>query len=235
MIYALRFVLIVLYTIFWAALACLLVLFDRSGEIAVRIGRIWVSWILGTCGIRVEAEGAGDLVAQQPVVIMSNHQSHFDIPALVATLPISWRFVAKRELTWLPFFGWALVMGGHVIIDRSRQRRAIASLERAAARVRAGTNVIIFPEGTRSRDGALGAFKSGGFHLARRAGVPIVPASISGSREIHRRGSLAVHGGTIRVRYGAPVPTAGRELRELEEAVRSAIEAGLRERPAPGH
>lgn len=228
-VYLLRVALVGVYTVLWGSLACLCALFDRSGESVVWIGRRWVAWILATCRIRVEAEGAGELERVQPVVLMSNHQSLFDIPALVATLPISWRFVAKRELTWIPFFGWALVMGGHVIIDRSRHRRAVISLSRAAARVRAGTNVIIFPEGTRSRDGSLGEFKSGGFHLALQAGVPILPASICGSGGVEPKGSLRIDSGVIRVRYGAPIHAAGRDVSALKREVREAIEAGLRD------
>lgn len=228
-LYVVRVALIGIYTVLWGSLACLCALFDRSGESVIWIGRRWVSWILATCRVRVEALGLCNVEAAQPLVIMSNHQSLFDIPALVTTLPISWRFVAKRELTWIPFLGWALVMSGHIIIDRSHRQRAVASLERAAARVRAGTNVIIFPEGTRSRDGTLGEFKSGGFHLAAQAGVPILPVSISGSDRIERKGSLSIESGVIRVRYGTPIPTRDRDPGELKRAVREAIEAGLRD------
>lgn len=230
MIYVVRYALIVLYTIFWGLCAIALGLADRSGERVIRVARHWVGWILATCRVEVECEGLDDLDRSQSYVLMSNHQSVFDIVAIVSTWPESFRFVAKRELTWIPFFGWALVIGGHVIIDRSRRERAVASLRRAAAQVRDGTNVIIFPEGTRSRSGGMLGFKSGGFHLAIQAGVPILPIAISGTRRITPKGSLRIESGRVLIRYGTPIPTAGLGLdaREtLKQDVHRAIEAGL--------
>jgi 1-acyl-sn-glycerol-3-phosphate acyltransferase len=154
----------------------------------------------------------------------------FDVAAIVSTLPVSFRFVAKRELTWIPIFGWALVLGRHVIVDRRNRMRSVESLERAAQQVRGGINVIIFPEGTRSTTGSLGDFKSGGFHLAIRAGVPVFPIAISGSRRIAATKSLRVESGRIRVSYGTPIPTATftmADRNELKELARVAIESGI--------
>jgi 1-acyl-sn-glycerol-3-phosphate acyltransferase len=230
MIYVLRYVLIVLYTVFWGTLALALAFVDRSGEGVIWVARNWVRWILVTCGVRVDAEGLGRLDPAQPYVVMANHQSVFDTAALVATLPMSFRFVAKRELAWIPFFGWALAAGGHVIIDRADRASSVKSLERAAARIRTGTNVVIFPEGTRSRSGELGEFKSGGFHLALAAQVPILPVTVSGSSRITPPRSLRIESGRIHVRYGEPIPTAGLgvdDRQELKERVRKAITAGF--------
>ena len=230
MIYVLRYCLIVLYTAFWSSLACLLALVDRSGESVIWVARRWVSWILRSCRIRVESEGAENVAAAQPVVLMSNHQSVFDVAAIVTTLPTSWRFVAKRDLTWIPLFGWALVAGGHVIIDRGHRHHAIESLARAAERVRRGVNVIVFPEGTRGNGRSLQEFKSGGFHLAIEAGVPILPVTVSGSQHITPRGSLRIESGTIHVRYGTPIPTASLGIDgrlQLKAAVREAIVKGF--------
>src|SRR5512134_1026023 len=141
---------IALYTVFWGVVGCVIGLADRTGEGVLWVARRWIAWILATCRIEVECEGLEDLDLEQPYVFMSNHQSVFDIAAIVTTLPVSWRFVAKRELLWVPFFGWVLGLGGHVIVDRGNRARAVRSLARAAARIRTGTHVIIFPEGTRS-------------------------------------------------------------------------------------
>jgi 1-acyl-sn-glycerol-3-phosphate acyltransferase len=230
LIYVVRYALIVLYTVIWGGLGCSVGLLDRSGESVVWMARRWVGWILATCGIEVDCAGLESLDPKQPYVLMSNHQSVFDIGAIIATLPISFRFVAKRELTWIPFFGWALVAGGHVIIDRGRRERAVRSLRHAAERIRQGTNVIIFPEGTRSATEALGEFKSGGFHLAIQAGVPVLPISVSGSRRITPKKSLRIESGRIRVHYGTPIPTKGLTLEDrsaLKDAVRAAILGGL--------
>jgi 1-acyl-sn-glycerol-3-phosphate acyltransferase len=229
MVYVLRYVLIVLYTVFWGILGLVLSALDRSGESVIWVARSWVRWILVSCGVQVEADGLEHFDHSGPYVVMANHQSVFDTAALVATLPVSFRFVAKRELTWIPFFGWALAASGHVIIDRSNRDSSVRSLERAAARVRGGVNVVIFPEGTRSLTGALGEFKSGGFHLALAAQVPILPATVSGSSRITPARSLRIESGRIRVRYGEPIPTAGlaiEDRKQLKERVRSAINAG---------
>jgi 1-acyl-sn-glycerol-3-phosphate acyltransferase len=229
-IYVYRCIVLVLITLFWALVACVIGVFDRSGEGLVWAARIWARWILAASRVAVEGSGLEELDLSQPYVFMSNHQSLFDAPAIVATLPVSFRFVAKRELVWIPVFGWALVLGRHVIIDRGRRERCVRSLGQAAEQVRCGTNVIIFPEGTRSETDSLGAFKSGGFHLALQAGVPVLPISVSGSRRITPKKSLRIESGRIRVHYGRPIPTAGlsRDDREaLKEKVREVILAGF--------
>src|SRR5262249_1544668 len=149
-------------------------------------------------------------------ILMSNHQSLVDIAAIILTLPRtqSWRFVAKRELTRIPIFGWILVLSGHVIIDRGNRERAVASLRRAAEIIRAGTTVIVFPEGSRSPNGNLRTFKSGPFHLAIEAQVPIVPVTVSGSQRITPKGRLIVHHGVVKIAYGKPIPTRGVSLED---------------------
>jgi len=226
----LRFTAVVLLTVVFGSMACLAGLVDRSGRGVAAVGRGWIHAVLAVCGVHVEARGLENVRPDQPAVYMSNHQSNFDVAAIVETLPVDWRFVAKRELVLIPIFGWALALGGHVIIDRSKREEAVRSLRRAAERIRAGTNVIIFPEGTRSETGELREFKSGGFHLAMQAGVPIIPVSVSGSREITPKRSLKIRGGRIRVVYGKPIPTAdvATEDRErLKAEVRRAIAEGL--------
>jgi 1-acyl-sn-glycerol-3-phosphate acyltransferase len=227
--YVVRYLLIVLYTVVWGVPACIVPLFDRSGEGVIWIGRQWLRWIFWTCGITVEAEGLENVDSRRSYVFMSNHQSVLDVGALALTLPVRWRFVAKRELTWIPLFGWAIWLGGHVIVDRGRREKAIASLRRAAKRIRDGTSVIIFPEGTRSETGAMREFKSGGFHLALEAGVPIVPVTVSGSHHLTPKRSLRVESGHMKLRYGKPIETTayGSDDREaLKSAVRDAIQAG---------
>jgi 1-acyl-sn-glycerol-3-phosphate acyltransferase len=226
-LYVVRFTLIVLYTVFWGIPATLVAPF--SGEAIVWIGRTWISWIFRTCGVRVVAEGLEHVDRTQPYVFMSNHQSVLDIGALVLTLPVNWRFVAKRELTWVPFFGWALGLSDQIVVDRGNRMRAVRSLQRAAERVRGGISVIVFPEGTRSPSGRMREFKSGGFHLAIQAQVPILPATVSGSFHLIPKRSLKVQSGTIKVVYGKPIPTQGLGVEHrhgLKDRVREAIEAG---------
>ncbi|MBM4381856.1 MAG: 1-acyl-sn-glycerol-3-phosphate acyltransferase [Deltaproteobacteria bacterium] len=227
MFYFVRFCLIALYTVFWGALATVVAPF--SGEAIVWIGRNWIRWIFATSRIEVQVEGLEHVRATPCAVYMSNHQSVLDIGAIIETLPVSWRFVAKKELTYVPFFGWALALSDQIVIDRGNRRRSVESLRRAAERVRAGANVIIFPEGTRSPDGKLQPFKSGGFHLAVDAGVPVIPVTVSGSAALTPKHSLKVLSGPVKVVYGAPIPIAGPHARDreaLKQRVAAAIEAG---------
>lgn len=229
MIYLIRYCLIALYTVIWGTPATLIGPFDRRGRIICWIGRQWVRWIFWTCGIRVDVEGLENIDASQAYVIMTNHQSVADIGAILLTLPMDFRFVAKKELGRIPFFGWALALSVGVMIDRGDNARSVASLKRAAEKIRGGANVIIFPEGTRSPTGVLGPFKSGGFHLALQAGVPVLPATVSGSHFITPKGSLRVESGVVKITYRKPIPTQGLgpEQRDiLKEEVRAAIVAG---------
>lgn len=242
MIYFLRYLAIAIYTVVWGLPATLIGPFDRSGRIICWIGRQWVAWIFATCGIRLVVEGLENVDPTRPYVFMNNHQGAVDIGALVASLPSpSFHFIAKKELAWIPFFGWALALSVGIMIDRGNNQRAVASLRRAATRVRDGANVIIFPEGTRSKTGELRPFKSGGFHLALQAGVPIVPVTISGSQVITPKGSLRVESGTVKITYGKPVPTEGlgvEDREELKARVRQAILAGYDwdyQRPGESH
>jgi len=250
-IYVLRYLLAALYTVFWGGVACLAAPFDRDGRTVVWVGRHWVRWILRSCGVRVDVDGLERVPRDRGCVFMSNHQSVFDTAAIIETLPVRWSFVAKRELTWIPFFGWALVLGHQIIVDRRNRASSVRSLARAAERVRAGTNVIIFPEGTRSPDASLGEFKSGGFHLAIQAGAPIVPIAVSGSWRITPKRSLRIESGRVLVRYGEPIPTQGLDLddrtelkRRVREAMLGLFDPALQEpepaeapalRPATGH
>jgi 1-acyl-sn-glycerol-3-phosphate acyltransferase len=228
-IYAIRYALCALYTAFWSTLALPLAFVDRSGESVVWIIRQWVRWTLVTCGVRVEQEGAEHIDPRRSYVFMSNHQSVFDVAVIVHTLPVSFRFVAKKELTRIPFFGWALRASDHVVIDRGRRERSVRSLRRAARRIGGGINVIIFPEGTRSDTGELREFKSGGFHLAIEAQVPILPVTVSGTQRITPKGSLRIESGVVKVVYGKPIETRGlgvEERKALRDVVRRAIAQG---------
>ncbi len=230
MVYVLRYTLIGLYTVFWGSAALVMAFADRSGASVIWIARTWLRWVMRSCGIRVAAEGLENIDPQQPCILMSNHQSVFDIAALIDTLPIPWKFVAKRELVWIPFFGWALAAARQIIIDRGDREKAMRSLARAAERVRDGENVIVFPEGTRSQAATLGRFKSGGFHLAIQSGAPIIPVSVSGSWRITPKKTLRVESGNVLIRYGKPIPTRDLTIEDrayLKQQVREAIVAGF--------
>jgi 1-acyl-sn-glycerol-3-phosphate acyltransferase len=179
-----------------------------SGDVAMWLAKhAWAPSCLWLTGCRRLAEPLPPLPVG-PLIFASNHESALDIWVLVEMLPRMVRFVAKAELFRIPVFGWYMRLGGHVSVDRRNHVQAVQSLRAAAALVRAGTSLIVFPEGTRSPDGRVQPFKKGPFALAMEAGVPVVPVAVSGSAAATPKGLVAVWPGPIRVAVGEPVDPA---------------------------
>jgi 1-acyl-sn-glycerol-3-phosphate acyltransferase len=163
---------------------------------------------------------------------MANHASSLDIRADFLAVPRRIRLIAKKQLARIPLFGWVMWAGRFIFIDRQNGVAARRSIDLAGQRIHDGDSVLIFPEGTRTRDGALGPFKKGGFHLAVKAGVPIVPVALRGTRALMPRGSLLLRSGTITVVLGEPLPTVGlseAERASLHERVHGIVEGMLLE------
>jgi 1-acyl-sn-glycerol-3-phosphate acyltransferase len=182
-------------------------------------------------GISLEVIGTEKVPVDTPVIFMSNHQGYFDTLALFLALPRLFSWIAKEELFRIPVFGYSMARAGYVPLNRAGDgKRALKSIEAAAALIRNGRSVVIFPEGSRTFDGRLLPFKKGGFLLAGKAGVPIVPVTINGSMRVNPKTRLELHPGTIKVRIGDPIPTAGLDVHDrqrLLEDVRRAINEGL--------
>ncbi|RLA87913.1 MAG: 1-acyl-sn-glycerol-3-phosphate acyltransferase [Deltaproteobacteria bacterium] len=214
-------------TIVAGTVAIVLSLHDRQGNRVHEVGRWWGRTLLRIAGVAVTIQGLEHLKADQAYIFAANHQSQFDIFVLQACLPGQFRWLAKVELFHIPIFGQALRRMGSLPIDRSNRQAAIRSLDQAAAKVQAGTSIIIFPEGTRGATGQLLPFKKGGFALAIKSGQPIVPVSISGTRFIQPRGALGIHPGPVKVVLGPPLGTSNYTLnrkQELMAELRAAIE-----------
>lgn len=194
------------------SLAILVGWFPPRGNLVFDIARFWSMCILRISGVEVKAVHPLEGLHQGAAVFMSNHQSIFDIPALIATLPGQTRFLAKRSLFFIPIFGWALAVGGFIPVDRKRHRSGHRTLKAAAQRISRGMSILIFPEQTRSRDGRLLPFKSGGIVLAIETGAPIVPVGIRGAYAVRRAGSWIVRPGKIEVRYGRPIGTGDADV-----------------------
>lgn len=161
---------------------------------------------------------------RQPVIFMANHESNLDPPVLVGVLPIPAVYLAKKEVKWMVPIGWAAMMAGTIFIDRGNRDKAIRSLHRAALEIRGGKNVLLFPEGTRTRDGDLLPFKKGGFALAQEAGVPIVPLAAIGGYDMLPPGTVWIRPGRYFVIFGQPLLPADYPTREaLMVAVRERI------------
>jgi 1-acyl-sn-glycerol-3-phosphate acyltransferase len=203
-------------------------LVDRQGEWPWRISRGWGRILLWAWGVRVVVRGEAE-PPRGPVVYAANHVSTLDIPVLFAHLPGNFRIVHKRSLYLLPFIGLYLYCCGHIGIDRSKAFRARKSLERAAGRIASGTSVAMFPEGTRSTDGSVLPFKKGSFVLAIRAGVPVIPVSLSGVKGVVPQGLIRLRPGELAMTLHSPIPTAGRCVEEagaLAEQVRGIVARG---------
>jgi 1-acyl-sn-glycerol-3-phosphate acyltransferase len=206
---ALHLVFLVGVSLLGATLAILSVPFDRSGDTVLKLARLWSRILLWTAGVRLTVRLRTPLDPKQPYVFVANHLSTVDIWALFVALPVSIRFIAKKQLGQIPIFGWAMAAGRFIFIDRQNPAAARRSIDLASQRIRSGSSVAIFPEGTRSRDGLLGPFKKGGFHLAIAAGVPVVPIAITGAGEVMPPGHLLVRPGPVLIDVGEPIPTAG--------------------------
>jgi 1-acyl-sn-glycerol-3-phosphate acyltransferase len=196
-----------------------------SGEKAERIIQRWTERIIRAGDTTVIVEGHEHVPPQgRGFVLMSNHRSHVDIPSIIKATQRPLRMVGKQELARVPVWGPAMRKLGMVFVTRGDKQKAIAELELAKQRFREGISIWIAPEGTRSRDGKLGAFKKGGFHLAIDLGAPILPAYITGTEEIMKPDSFLIYKHkTVRVRFAPLIPSAGATVDELSARVRAAM------------
>ncbi len=180
-------------------------------------------------GIRVEVLGEENLLVGRSCIFMSNHVSNLDPPVMMPYLPGRSSILLKKSLTTVPFLGKAMKMAKFVPVERGNSVEAAkASIAAAGDALRSGLNMIVFPEGTRSRDGRLSAFKKGPFFLAEETGAPIIPIAISGTQHMLRRGSFAVQPGVAKVEFLTAIePSFYKTRDELMSAVRAAINAAL--------
>lgn len=162
--------------------------FDRSRRVVHWLSRLMVRIFLGVAGWRCRVEGAENLDSRKSYVVVMNHNAMMDIPMLYL-LPLNFRWVSKREVFSIPFFGQFLILHGDIAIERGSGAQAMEQVMREGCKwLSRGASVAIFPEGTRSKDGEIGRFKAGAFNLAREAGVEILPVVIDGTRSMIKRG-----------------------------------------------
>jgi len=218
-------------TFLFSVSAIISTLFDSSGRLYARHARLWGRLGLALNGINVTLAGA-ELLPDGPVIFMSNHQSNFDILSLLAKIPRQIHWIAKKELFEIPVFGPSMRRGGYIPLDRGDGRKALQSMDEAAKTIRQGKSVVLFPEGTRTTDGNLLPFKRGGFILARKAAVPVIPVTINGSGRINPASQIRLYSGDIHITLHSPVVVPS-ELRRSEaetwlmETVRGRIESAL--------
>ena len=192
----------------------------------VGMGLAYTSALIG--GAKVKLVGLDKLDPAGTYIFMSNHVSNLDPPVLAPVIPRRTSILAKKEIWRIPILGKALDLAEIVPVERSDRDSAIQSIRRAGEVMQHGINMMIYPEGTRSRDGRLLPFKKGPFHLALETGFPVVPVTILGTYEMWPKGQSFIRAGTATVVFHAPIdPKQFRSREELTEAVRAAINSAL--------
>jgi 1-acyl-sn-glycerol-3-phosphate acyltransferase len=213
---------------FWMSFASLLLFLpitlsaflSRTGNLPFTISRAWAWIMLKITFVSPEIRGKENLEKGQSYVIISNHQSHFDILALVTKLGIQFRWIIKKELRKIPLFGYALYASRNVFIDRSDREKALKSIHEGLARLPKGTSVMFFAEGTRSPDGKIHQFKKGGFVTATEMNLPILPVTVNGSRRILPKKDVEFHPGPIEVIVGKPILTDEHTSDRLDDLIK---------------
>lgn len=206
-------------TAFFSFWAIVFSFFNNAENNVHKVANLWGRLMLMVCNTKVQVIGKENILRGKPQVFMANHQSDFDILITLAHVPGQFRWIAKKELFAIPVFGRAMRGAGYIEIDRQNHEKAMQSLDLAALRIREGKSVMTFPEGTRSRDGEIKAFKQGTFYLAIQSGVPIVPISIIGSGDIMPKRSLKVKPGKIKLVIDKAIPTKGYPLEKRQELI----------------
>lgn len=215
----------IIWLAFWLLLATLLLfvplvtaaLASKTGKLAFHLARVWSRIILTVACVRTSITGKEKIDKRQSYIIISNHQSHFDIPALIVRLGVQYRWVIKTEIRKIPLFGYALDASRNIFIDRSNRESAIRSINEGIDRLPVGVGVLFFAEGSRSTDGKIQKFKKGGFSVAIQKGLPILPVTVNGSRRILPKHSLVFSPGRIELVVDDPIPTEGYTMDTMDQ------------------
>jgi 1-acyl-sn-glycerol-3-phosphate acyltransferase len=201
-------------TIFFGLPAIPLALVPPRGEWFLKLARAWARLILAVSGVRVRVRHAERLAKGTSFVIAANHSSFYDILVLLAVLPMSVRFLAKRNLFRLPFLGWSMAAAGFIPVDRETRSRSFALVDAALARLQGGRSLVVFPEETRTRTGELQPFKAGAALLALRSGLPLLPLGIAGTFRIQQRGGFTITPSRVTLAVGEPIGVADRSPKD---------------------
>jgi len=207
--------LIILATIGFGLVSLAISLFESSGRRQIEVARAWARCLLWVSGVKVKVEGLEKIAPGGSYLFVSNHLSYMDTPVVLANIPVQFRFLAKRGLFQIPLLGTHLARAGHIPVPRDDARAAVKTMTTAAQAIRErGISLLIFPEGGRSQTGELADFKEGAAYIAIRAGAPLVPVALQGTREILPFGSAHVRAGSVTMRIGEPIPTSQMQVRD---------------------
>jgi len=227
--------LIILSTLVCGAISFTASFFEKDGATQAAIARFWARSLLMIAGVTVTVEGIEKIKPGKPYVFVANHLSYMDTPVVLGNIPVQFRFLAKSGLFQIPLLGTHLTRAGHIPVPRDNARAAVKTMTTAAQAIRTrGISLLIFPEGGRSQDGELAAFKEGAAYIAIRAGVSLVPIALKGTREVLPFGSGHVRSGLVTMRIGEPIPTDQVQLHDrgrLTADIRDRIVSLLEEQP----
>lgn len=198
------FIFFVLFFPFTFIMGCLSILFivitfkPRTG---FYFAKFWSKGLIKMAGIKLSIENIENIPHNKSVIFIANHQSYFDIPILYATIPKEFRILAKKSLFFIPIFGWHLYLSGNVPIERKNPIRASKGIRDAEEILNNNISILLFPEGTRSRDGELQSFKKGAFFLSKKVGKEIIPVVIRGTSQVLKKGSLKVKKAPVSITF----------------------------------
>lgn len=192
--------------------------FDREKYYTGKLIKMWARWVIWSTGIQYEIDGLDNLNLHKQYIFMSNHESALDIVLGVAAIPFNIVFLAKKELFKVPLFGWAMNSSGMIKIDRENPEMARKSVSEAVETlVHSSFSTLIYPEGTRSNGEELLPFKKGGFILAIRTQLPVVPITILGAGNVLPKGTLAIKKSHIKIIIDNPIPTLGMNINNKDQ------------------
>lgn len=203
---------------------------SSASPLIEKIIQRWARLMLWSAGIELRVENVENVDPKQRYILVANHYSYYDIPCIFVAIPQPIRFMAKVSLFKIPFFGWAIGRAGFIPIDRKNRRTAVKSFDIAAGRIRKGNTIVVFPEEGRSRERAMRPFQRGGFLLAMKSGLPILPVAIDGTFDVFPARAKRVRPGRVTIRVGTPIPTEGVSVRDkgdLAEEARAQIQRML--------
>ncbi|HAR64490.1 MAG: 1-acyl-sn-glycerol-3-phosphate acyltransferase [Candidatus Margulisiibacteriota bacterium] len=200
----------------------------EKDKIINRVTKHWAKSMIGVTGSTVRVTGEENVPLEGAVLFVSNHQGNFDIPIMVGFIDKPKAFISKLELKKIPIFSIWMKHLGCIFLDRKNARQSLGAIDQGAELLKKGYSYVVFPEGTRSKDGTLGMFKPGSFKLAIKSGVPIVPVTIKGSRNMMKKNSFIIRPAFVDVIISPPIHVQGVEPNELTQKVRAVIENNLR-------
>ena len=198
-------------TAFWTVVFSLIILlfspFDFTrGRILNSIIRIWARTIFTSVGIKVKINGLSNLDLNKNYIFAPNHSSSLDIPLMLGFTPLWLVPIAKKELRWIPFLGWAMKLAGHIFIDRSNHEKAMDSINKIKNSIKKRPrSILLFPEGSRTNNGQLRRFKTGGLTLGIKTKLDIIPVLISGTYRSLKKGSVKFSRNLLTIDFGTPI------------------------------